>query len=198
MEGFPAPDAKTIMEAMEDDESEKLVDVMCVPGGEQSVVNLSEMRRRLTSIAEGSSRELVGDIQLADDDEDNEEEDAKNLLWKEHVLRVKSIPVSKESTSVELGSEMAIKVFDRQVREEHECIKLKRQQTIGGFCCMNGFLSKENHQQKEDDYEKKLMVKGRSNLSCKERLLPRGRAALYSTGQKSLRSSILGSVQCKD
>ena len=98
MEGFPAPDAKTIMEAMEDDESEKLVDVMCVPGGEQSVVNLSEMRRSLTSIAEGSSRELVGDIQLADDDEDNEEEDAKILLWKEHVCRVKSIPVSKEST----------------------------------------------------------------------------------------------------
>ena len=49
---------------------------------------------------------------------------------------------------------------------------------------MNGFLRKENHQQREDDCEKKLMVKGRSNLSCKERLLPRRKAALYSTGHR--------------
>ena len=47
---------------------------------------------------------------------------------------------------------------------------------------MSGFLRKESHQQREDDYGKKLRIKGRSNLSGKERLLPRGRAALYSTG----------------
>ena len=119
MEGFPAPDAKTIMEAMEDEESEKLVDVMCVPSGERSVGNShDELELEL---------ELVGDIQLAGDDEDNEEEDAKNVF----VLRVKSIPVNEESTPVERGCRMAIKVCGRQVREEHECRKLKRQQTAG-------------------------------------------------------------------
>ena len=61
VEGFPAPDAKMIMEAMEDDESEKLVEVVCVPGGERSVGNShDELELEL---------ELVGDIQLAGDDE---------------------------------------------------------------------------------------------------------------------------------
>ena len=180
MEGFPAPDAKMIMEAMEEDESEKLLDVMCVPGGEQSVGNSRDELEL----------ELVGDVQLADDDEDNEEEDAKNLLWKEHVLRVKSIPVNEESTPVERGGRMAIKVCGGQVRVEHKCRESERAADYGcntvvpAVCCMNGFLREENHQQREDDCEKKLMVKGRSNLSCKERLLPRRKAALYSTGHR--------------
>ena len=107
MEGFPAPDAKTMMEVMVDDESEKLVDVMCVQGGEPSVVNPhSELEL-----------ELVGDIQLADDDEDNEEEDPKK------VLRVKSIPVSEESTLVEQGSKMAIKVFGRHASEDSTLVE---------------------------------------------------------------------------
>ena len=144
MEGFPSPDAKTTMEAMEEDESEwTSADLSEDERQDREIALVFDQLERLMVRREMTSRELVEDIQLADDDVD-EEEEAKNLLWKEHVLRVESIPVSKESTSVELGSEMAIKVFDRQVREEHECIKLKRRQTIGGFCCMNGFLRKEN------------------------------------------------------
>ena len=174
MEGFPSPDAKTIMEAMEDDESERTsANLGEDKRQDREIALVSDQMKRLMVQRKMTSKELVGDIQLADDDEDNEEEDAKNLLWKEHVLRVQSIPVSKESTSVELGSEMAIKVFGRQVREKHKCRELKRRQTIGGYCCMNGFLRRENHQQKEDDCQMKLMVKSRSNLSCKERLLPR-------------------------
>ena len=164
MEGFPAPDAKTTMEAMEDDESErtsanlgederqdreialvsdqrkrltvrmkmmlkKLLDVVCVPCGEQSVMNFFN---ELDS-------ELVGDVQLAGDGVDKEEDD-----------------VSEESTQFDderpwsyrqlMGSEMAIKVFERQVRDEHECREWKRRQTIGGYCCTNGFLRRENHQ----------------------------------------------------
>ena len=164
MEGFPAPDAKMIMEAMEDDESEKLLDVMCVPGGEQSVGNShDELELEL---------ELVGDVQLADDDEDNEEEDDKNMF----VLRIKSIQlemsryiipwmsletcesilVNEESTPVERGCRMAIKVFGRQVREKHKCRKSEKAADYGcntvvpAVCCMNGFL-KDEIQQKEDD-----------------------------------------------
>ena len=135
MEGFPAPDAKTIMEAMEDEESEKLVDVMCVPSGERSVGNShDELELEL---------ELVGDVQLADD----EEEDAKNEH--EHILRVKSIPVNEESTPVERGGRMAIKVCGRQVREEHKCRESERAADYGcntvvpAVCCMNGFLRKK-------------------------------------------------------
>ena len=152
VEGFPSPDAKTIMEAMEDDESEKLVDVIWVLGGEQPVVNLSERLAELLRVQrKTTSQELVGDIQLADDgDDDEEEEDPKK------VLRVKSMPVNEESTPVERGSRMAIKVFGRQVREKHKCRKSEKAADYGcntvvpAVCCMNGFL-KDEIQQKEDD-----------------------------------------------
>ena len=108
MAGFPAPDAKTTMEAMEDGESDrtsanlgederqdreialvsdqrkrlmvqmkmmskKLLDVMCVPCGEQSVMNFFN---ELDS-------ELVGDVQLACDGMDKEEYDESDddRLW---------------------------------------------------------------------------------------------------------------------
>ena len=151
VEGFPSPDAKTIMEAMEDDESEKLVDVIWVLGGEQPVVNLSERLAELLRVQrKTTSQELVGDIQLADDGDDDEEEDPKK------VLRVKSMPVNEESTPVERGSRMAIKVFGRQVREKHKCRKSEKAADYGcntvvpAVCCMNGFL-KDEIQQKEDD-----------------------------------------------
>ena len=151
VEGFPSPDAKTIMEVMEDDESEKLVDVIWVLGGEQPVVNLSERLAELLRVQrKTTSQELVGDIQLADDGDDDEEEDPKK------VLRVKSMPVNEESTPVERGSRMAIKVFGRQVREKHKCRKSEKAADYGcntvvpAVCCMNGFL-KDEIQQKEDD-----------------------------------------------
>ena len=108
MAGFPAPDAKTTMEAMEDGESDrtsanlgederqdreiawvseqrrrlmvrmkmmskKLLDVVCVPSGEQSVMNFFN---------EWDS-ELVGDVQLACDGMDKEEYDESDddRLW---------------------------------------------------------------------------------------------------------------------
>ena len=151
VEGFPSPDAKTIMEAMEDDESEKLVDVIWVLGGERPVVNLSERLAELLRVQrKTTSQELVGDIQLADDDECDEKEDPKK------VLRVKSMPVNEEFTPVERGSRMAIKVFGRQVREKHKCRKSEKAADYGcntvvpAVCCMNGFL-KDEIQQKEDD-----------------------------------------------
>ena len=153
VEGFPSPDAKTTMEAMEEDESER------------TSADLSEDERQDREIAlvfgpleglmvrrEMTSRELVEDIQLADDDEDNEEEvlckmtsetEESSLLWKLHEGcedRVRHMQVSEESTSVELGSKMAMKVFERQVGEEHECQESQERQIVGEFCCVSGFL----------------------------------------------------------
>ena len=173
VEGFPSPDAKTTMEAMEEDESEwTSADLSEDERQDREIALVFDQLKRLMVRREMTSRELVEDIQLADDDVD-EEEEAKNLLWKLHEERedrVRHMQVSEESTSVELGSKMAMKVFERQVREEHKCRESKKRQTVGGFCCMSGFLREENHQQKEDDYGKKLRIKGRSNLSYKERL----------------------------
>ena len=185
MEGFPSPDAKTIMEAMEDDESERTsADLSEDERQDREIALVFDQLERLMVRRKMTSRELVEDIQLADDDEDDEEEEAKNLLWEEHVLRVRHMQVSEESTSVELGSKMAMKVFERQVGEEHECRESKERQIVGEFCCVSGFLRKESHQQKEDDYGEKLRIKGRSNLSYRERLLSRERAAVCSTGHR--------------
>ena len=179
VEGFPSPDAKTTMEAMEDEESEwTSADLSEDEQQDREIALVFDqlerlmVRKKMTSqLTPAIDDELVEDIQLADDDVD-EEEEAKNLLWKLHEGcedRVRHMQVSEESTSVELGSKMAMKVFERQVREEHECRESKKRQIVGEFCCMSGFLRRENHQQKEDDYQMKLRVKGRSNLSGKER-----------------------------
>ena len=87
VEGFPSPDAKTTMEAMVDDESERSVDVSlgCLQVYLRTqrrlspMVHLSEDERQNRGIAVGAkqlvvkekttSKELVGEIQLADDDE---------------------------------------------------------------------------------------------------------------------------------
>ena len=190
VEGFPSPDAKTIMEVMVDDEIERIsANLSEDERHDREIALVPNQLKKLMIQRKTKLKELVGDIQLADDDV---EEDPKK------VLRVKSMPVNEESTPVERGSRMAIKVFGRQVsedstlveREKHKCREYEKAADYGcntvvpAVCCMNGFLRKENHQQREDDCEKKLMVKGRSNLSCKERLLPRRKAALYSTGHR--------------
>ena len=97
VEGFPSPDAKTKMEAMVNDESEK------------TSADLSEDERQDREIAFGAkqlvvkdkmtSQELVGEIQLAVEEEPKE------------VLLVKDRP------SLAL-SETAIEVFGRQTRED--------------------------------------------------------------------------------
>ena len=51
---------------------------------------------------------------------------------------------------------------------------------VPAVCCGHGFL-KDDIQQKEDDCQKKLVVKDKRNLSYEERLLS-SEATLYSTG----------------
>ena len=84
MEGFPSPDAKTIMEAMEEDESEwTSADLSEDERQDREIASVFDQLERLMVRMKMTSRELVENIQLADDDVD-EEEKAKNLLWKLH------------------------------------------------------------------------------------------------------------------
>ena len=88
MEGFPAPDAKTIMEAMEEDESERTsANLGEDKRQDREIALVSDQMKRLMNRMKMMLKELVGDVQLADDDEDKEEEDVKNLLWKLHEER---------------------------------------------------------------------------------------------------------------
>ena len=84
VEGFPSPDAKTTMEAMEEDESEwTSADLSEDERQDREIALVFDQLEGLMVRREMTSRELVEDIQLADDDVD-EEEEAKNLLWKLH------------------------------------------------------------------------------------------------------------------
>ena len=101
VEGFPSPDAKTTMEAMEEDESEcTSADLSEDERQDREIALVFGPLERLMVRREMTSRELVEDIQLADDDEDNEEEvlckttsetEETSLLWEEHVLQVLSL-----------------------------------------------------------------------------------------------------------
>ena len=151
VEGFPSPDAKTIMEVMVDDEIERIsANLSEDERHDREIALVPNQLKKLMIQRKTKLKELVGDIQLADDGDDDEEEDPKK------VLRVKSMPVNEESTPVERGSRMAIKVFGRQVREKHKCRKSEKAADYGcntvvpAVCCMNGFL-KDEIQQKEDD-----------------------------------------------
>ena len=108
MEGFPSPDAKTMMEAKVNSESEKIL------------TDLSEDERQEREIAFGTTQsvvkgdkmlqELVGDVQLAVEEEPIEalhmnDEPGTSLMAKGEVAR-------EESTSVE--------------REEHDVVHRKR------------------------------------------------------------------------
>ena len=125
VEGFPSPDAKTKMEAMVDDESEKSVDVSlgCLQVYLRTqrklspIVNLSEDERQDRKFAlvdnqrkklmikdkmtshNIATQDMVGKFQLAVEEEPEE------------VLRVKDRP------SLAGMSETAIEVFGRQARE---------------------------------------------------------------------------------
>ena len=71
VEGFPAPDAKTTMEAMEDDESEwTSADLSEDERQDREIALVFDQLERLMVRRKMTSRELVEDIQLADDDED--------------------------------------------------------------------------------------------------------------------------------
>ena len=90
VEGFPSPDAKTMMEAMVKGESEKIL------------ADHSEDERQEREIAFGTTQsvvkdskrlqELVGDVQLAEEAGPQEE--------REEGLHVKDMPAKESQTSV--------------------------------------------------------------------------------------------------
>ena len=164
VEGFPSPDAKTNMEAMVNDESEK------------TSADLSEDKRQDREIAFGAkqlvvkdkmtSQELVGEIQLAVEEP-------------KEVLRVKDMPAREESTPVEREKHELTDhaVYRRRCRErksaaDYGCMleKSSEEETaVPAVCCDNGFLNEEYQQ--EDDGRKKLVVTGKKNLSYEVGLL---------------------------
>ena len=148
VEGFPSPDAKTKMEAMVKDESEK------------TSADLSEDERQDREIAFGAnqlvvkdkttSQELVGEIQLAVEEEPKE------------ALRVKDMPAREDPTPVEREKHELTDhaVYRRRCRDcesaadygcKHE--KSSEEETaVPAVCCDNGFLRK-------DDSKRRMTVK---------------------------------------
>ena len=135
MEGFPAPDAKTTMEAMEDGESDR------------TSANLGEDERQDREIAFGATQpllqKLVGDVQLAVEEEPKE------------ALHVKDMPARENPTPVEREKHELTDqaVYRRRCRQceraaDYGCMHVKSSEeetAVPAVCCDYGFL-KEKYQ----------------------------------------------------
>ena len=157
VEGFPSPGAETKMKAMVKEESEK------------TLADLSEDERQDREIAFGATQpllqELVGDVQLAVEEEPKE------------ALHVKDMPAKENQTSVEREKHelTGLVVYRRRCRQcenaaDYGCRRRKSSEeetAVPAVCCDSGFL-KEKYQLHSTTM---LVVAGTRYLAIEVRLL---------------------------